>query len=77
MPTGDGVIEVVVTNSLARTGAESERQTLWPVPGANSVTDASGKALFERLPDGEFKVRADHPSFPRLAGSEDGCSRPN
>ncbi len=65
MPTGDGVIEVVVTNSASHEPVRKANVGVFgPFAGANSVTDASGKALFERLPDGQFTVRADHPSYP-------------
>jgi hypothetical protein len=65
MPTGDRVIEVVVTNSVSHEPVRKANVGVFgPFAGANSVTDASGKAVFEHLPDGQFTVRADHPSYP-------------
>jgi hypothetical protein len=65
MPTGDGVIEVVVTNSISHEPVRKAYVGVFgPFAGANSVTDAAGKAVFERLPDGQFTVQAGHPNYP-------------
>ena len=79
MPTGDGVIEVVVTNSASHEPVRKANVGVFgPFAGANSVTDASGKAVFEHLPDGQFTVRADHPELSRSPPERRvACNRSN
>ena len=64
-PTGDGVIEVVVTSSATHEPVRKANVSIFgPIPAANRSTDVLGKAVFDHLPDGQFTVQAEHPNYP-------------
>lgn len=64
-PTGEGILEVTVVNSATNEPVKKAAVVLYGPSSARSVqTDAGGKALFDKLPDGTFAVQANHANFP-------------